>query len=146
MMAPDLERLARTPWPIACCASSVANAVLRSLSRDTELRRRRRELLYFACSPSLVLNEIKRFGSPLLMRCGVKPYGAADAERCQWHIAQRSGTCPIWPMLRVQWISSWRCERGPAFLGRDIQSPPCRRPRCEARPLKRRTRFDDSTH
>ena len=21
-MAPDLERLARTPWPIACCASS----------------------------------------------------------------------------------------------------------------------------
>jgi hypothetical protein len=21
-MAPDFERLARTPWPIACCASS----------------------------------------------------------------------------------------------------------------------------
>ena len=22
LMAPDFERLARTPWPIACCASS----------------------------------------------------------------------------------------------------------------------------
>ena len=37
-MAPDLERLARTPWPIACCASSGTrrfnSALARSCSRN----------------------------------------------------------------------------------------------------------------
>src|SRR5262249_12280662 len=37
-MAPDLERLARTPWPIACCASSGTrlfnSALTRSCSRN----------------------------------------------------------------------------------------------------------------
>ena len=37
-MAPDLERLARTPWPMACCASSGTNpfksALARSCSRN----------------------------------------------------------------------------------------------------------------
>ena len=33
-MAPDLERLARTPWPIACCASSGTRLFNSDLARS----------------------------------------------------------------------------------------------------------------